>query len=51
MPSSLNKDFIIIIIIIITTGKHADKTEPIKYLGKYMLICLILSNEKEANYM
>ena len=32
----------------ITTVEHLVKVEPIKYLGKYMTICLILSCEKEA---
>ena len=27
---------------LITTAKYAFKIEPIKYLGKYMLTCLIL---------
>ena len=35
-------------IYLITTAKHAVKIEPIKYLGKYMPICLILSRAKEA---
>ena len=27
---------------VITTSKHAVKIEPIKYMGKYMHICLII---------
>ena len=27
---------------LITTAKHTVKTEPIKYLGKYMPVCPIL---------
>ena len=30
--------------------EHVVKVEPIKYLGKYMTICLIHSCEKEAIY-
>ena len=36
---------------LITTAKHAVKIEPIKYLGKYMPVCLILSCAEEAIYM
>ena len=36
---------------LITTAKHTVKIEPIKYLGKYMPICLILPCAKEAIYM
>ena len=36
---------------LIITAKHAVKTEPIKYLGKYMPICLILSCAEKATYM
>ena len=34
---------------IITTAKHALKTEPIEYLGKYMPICLIFNVEKKQS--
>ena len=37
--------------ILITTAKHVVKVETIKYLGKYMTICLILPCEKEEIYM
>ena len=36
--------------ILITKVKHVVKVKPIKYLGKKMTICLILSYEKEAIY-
>ena len=36
---------------LITTAKHVANVEPIKYLGKYMTICLIISYKKEAIYM
>ena len=36
---------------LIITAKHAVKIEPIKYLGKYMPICLILSCAEKAIYM
>ena len=36
---------------LITTAKHADKIEPIKYLGKYLPICPIISCAKEPIYM
>ena len=36
---------------LITTAKHAVKIEPIKYLGKYMPICLILPYVEKAIYM
>ena len=36
---------------LITTAKHAVQIEPIKYLEKYMPVCLILSCAKEAIYM
>ena len=32
---------------LITTVKYAVKIEPMKYLGKYMLICLILHVQKK----
>ena len=32
----------------ITTAKHGVVVEAIKYLGKYITICLILACEKEA---
>ena len=35
----------------ITTAKHVVVVEKIKYLGKYMTICLILAYEKEAIYI
>ena len=35
----------------ITTAKHVVIVEAIKYLEKYMTICLILACEKEAMYM
>ena len=35
----------------ITTARHVVNVEPIKYLGNYMIICLILSCAKEAMYM
>ena len=35
----------------ITTVKHIVIVNAIKYLGKYMTICLILACEKEAIYM
>ena len=35
---------------LITMVKHAIKIEPIKYLGKYMPFCLILSCAEEAIY-
>ena len=35
--------------ILITTAKHVVKVEPIKYLGKYITICLILSCENRSN--
>ena len=34
-----------------TRAKHVAKVEPIKYLGKYMTICLIISYENEAIYI
>ena len=36
---------------LITTAKHAVKIEPIKYLGKYKTICLILPCAEKAIYM
>ena len=36
---------------LITTVEHAVKIEPIKYLEKYMPICLILSCAEKAIYM
>ena len=36
---------------LITTAKYAVKIEPIKYLGKYMLICLIFPGAEKAIYM
>ena len=36
---------------LITTAKHAVKIEPIKYLGKYMPICLIFPCAEKAIYM
>ena len=35
----------------ITSAKHVVVAESIKYMGKYMTICLILAGEKEAIYM
>ena len=35
----------------ITTAKHVVVVETIKYLTKYMTICLILACEKAALYM
>ena len=35
----------------ITTAKHVVVVEVIKYLEKYMSICLVLACEKEAIYM
>ena len=35
----------------IMMAEHVVKVKPIKYLGKYVTICLILSYEKEAIYM
>ena len=35
----------------ITTAKHAVKIEPIKYLGKYMPICLVLPCTDKAIYI
>ena len=34
---------------LITTAKYAVKIEPIKYLGKYMPICLILPCAEKSN--
>ena len=34
---------------LITTAKHAVKIEPIKYLGKYMPICLIIPCAEKSN--
>ena len=36
---------------LITTVKQAVKIEPIKYMGKYMPICLILPCAEKAIYM
>ena len=36
---------------LITSAKHIVVAEAIKYLGKYMVICLILACENEAIYM
>ena len=36
---------------LIITAKYAVKIEPIKYLGMYMLICLILPCAEKAIYM
>ena len=36
---------------LITTAKYAVKIEPIKYLGKYMLICLIFPCAEKVIYM
>ena len=36
---------------LIITAKHAVKIEPIKYLGKYMPICLILPCEEKAIFI
>ena len=36
---------------LIATAKHTVKIEPIKYLGKYMPIYLILSCAEKAIYM
>ena len=35
----------------ITTAKHTVKIEPIKYLGKYMPVCLLLPCAEKAIYM
>ena len=35
----------------IAMAKHVVMVKAIKYLGKYMTICLILSCEKETVYM
>ena len=36
---------------VITTVKQAVKIKPIKYMGEYMPICLILPRTEKAIYM
>ena len=36
---------------LVTTAKHAVKIEPIKYLGKYMPVCLILQCAEKTIYV